>query len=1196
VLSSGADELLKSLGTLGLVGPDELASARQKMEAEGTATAVDAATCLLKLGLITPFQSDRLLSGQSRECVLAGRYQIQDQIGAGGMGTVYRALDTNLERVVAIKVLPPTSVPDADAVTRFQREAKALAKLSHANIIQAFDSGADQGRHFLVMEFLEGGSLAGLLREQGRVPMTIAADYAYQAALGLEHAHARGLVHRDLKPSNLLLTRDGRVKILDLGLARFLQNQVGEATLTREGSAMGTPDYMPPEQFRDARHVDARSDIYSLGCTLYHLVAGQVPFPTSSLSEKYEAHEKRQPRDLDELCPELPAGLALVIGRMMSKHPADRFQSARETADALAPYVAGSSPSGRFLKATIIWQGSTPEFSVESVRARRRLRILRGSSLGAGFVIVALVSLWIGGLFRQPQTAIDGARNQLAPLGNEARKSTIASNADGNDDAASNAVPDPGDLNVLTVAQDGSGQFRTIGAALEQAKPGMTVRVLDEAVYAENVSIAKDALHRGLTLEAINRATISATQSRGAGVFIRSVPHVTVRGFRLRSDAPQSVLVGIKGAAAGLRLEDLQLQAGSASDYEGISFVGAELSDLDAPVVVQNCVLQSPQVGINVYAIDGDYQTPLPTSRVLIRGNRINNASGLAIALRGALKQVQVVGNIIDGAPQLAAIQLDKLLDGTSDVLIANNTIFDAATALRLWDSRVAGKNVELSNNLILGSKSPDMLFIDSGGSLLEMRGPGDGESVHRTWTLRCNWRETKPPKADEPMVKAWMPPASEDVLRDRIDVLSRDSANASFLRPAADSPLATGGAGKVDSTLPGYVGALAPDGVDSWDWQKTWDARHPKMLVTVSKDAKNGGEFRSIGEALASLSRPGMTVRVLDDAEYAETIVIENSPKYQRLTLESTARATIVAAASRVGVVIKSVPDVTLRGFNLKTAAQQGCMLVVVTGTSRGCVIENLKCTGNRDTYGVHVESLDVSTGEPPVQIRGCTISGLGTAIELVGKQLQSRQPLSIKGVVILGNRISDCVDRGIGLTGRVNDVAILENRVSSTGGGCITFEDLLSGSGQILIANNVLQHEQTCLQVSDPMVPMPDVSILNNLIFSDSGPDLAYSGSSPELLAGWKIANNYRQHSLPESPEERRRWLSATNDRIGQRVPPLSIDPTSTDFLVPPKSVDLSAISPSNDSPPYIGPEPPEGIERWDWNKSRKLVREKE
>src|SRR5262249_1143138 len=169
------------------------------------------------------------------------------------------------------------------------------------------------------------------------------------------------------------LSADGRLRVLDLGLARFLQDQIGEANLTRTGTGMGTPDYVSPEQIRDARRADPRSDVYSLGCTLYHLIAGRVPFPGSSFSEKVEAHESKEPTPLEELGPEVPVGLALTVRRMMAKRPADRFASMAEVAEALAPFVAGSSASSPQIRHSATWDGSRLATNAAFPRRRRRL-------------------------------------------------------------------------------------------------------------------------------------------------------------------------------------------------------------------------------------------------------------------------------------------------------------------------------------------------------------------------------------------------------------------------------------------------------------------------------------------------------------------------------------------------------------------------------------------------------------------------------------------------------------------------------------------------------------------------------------------------------------------------------------------------------------------------------------------------------
>src|SRR5262249_41652056 len=194
------------------------------------------------------------------------------------------------------------------------------------------------------------------------------------------------------------LSADGRLRVLDLGLARFLQDQIGEANLTRTGTGMGTPDYASPEQFRDARKTDARSDVYSLGCTLYHLIAGRVAFPGSSFSEKVEAHESKEPTPLEELCPEVPVGLALTVRRMMAKRPADRFPSMSEVAEALMPHVAGSSASSPEIRHSATWDGS--RLAPKGAGPRRRRRLAPGITCPAGPGLLArgpvrLASGWV---------------------------------------------------------------------------------------------------------------------------------------------------------------------------------------------------------------------------------------------------------------------------------------------------------------------------------------------------------------------------------------------------------------------------------------------------------------------------------------------------------------------------------------------------------------------------------------------------------------------------------------------------------------------------------------------------------------------------------------------------------------------------------------------------------------------------------
>jgi predicted Ser/Thr protein kinase len=276
--------------------------------------------------------------------LLAGnpRYRVLRLLGQGGMGAVYLAEHRVMQRLVALKVIKQVYTADPAAVERFQREARAAAQLQHPNIVTAHDADQAGETHFLIMEHVEGVSLARLVKEKGPLPVVQACDDARQAALGLQHAHARGLVHRDVKPDNLMLTADGTVKVLDFGLAALTaERRADGVTLTSANVLMGTPDYMAPEQAEDARAADTRADVYSLGCTLFHLLTGRIPYPATTGLAKVLAHREKPVPSARELRPEVPPELDAVVARMLAKSPADRYQTPGEAAEALAPFATG---------------------------------------------------------------------------------------------------------------------------------------------------------------------------------------------------------------------------------------------------------------------------------------------------------------------------------------------------------------------------------------------------------------------------------------------------------------------------------------------------------------------------------------------------------------------------------------------------------------------------------------------------------------------------------------------------------------------------------------------------------------------------------------------------------------------------------------------------------------------------------------
>jgi serine/threonine protein kinase len=252
-------------------------------------------------------------------------FELIEPIGVGGMAAVLRARDTQLDRIVALKILPPEMAKEPDNVQRFHQEARAAAKLDHENIARVFFCGEDQGLHFIAFEFVEGENLRAILERRGRLPAAEALHYMLQVAAGLDHAAARGVVHRDIKPSNIIITPTGRAKLVDMGLARHL-DAASDKGLTHSGVTLGTFDYISPEQALEPREADVRSDIYSLGCTFYHMLTGQPPVPEGTAAKKLYHHQHVPPLDPRVLNPDIPDAVAAILARMMAKDPKDRYQ------------------------------------------------------------------------------------------------------------------------------------------------------------------------------------------------------------------------------------------------------------------------------------------------------------------------------------------------------------------------------------------------------------------------------------------------------------------------------------------------------------------------------------------------------------------------------------------------------------------------------------------------------------------------------------------------------------------------------------------------------------------------------------------------------------------------------------------------------------------------------------------------------
>jgi serine/threonine-protein kinase len=263
-----------------------------------------------------------------------GKYLLVRKIGSGGMGAVYLAEDASLGRRVALKILPRDKARNPTLVKRFQAEARAAANLAHDNIVAVYDAGEADGYLFIALEYVQGEDAFALVSKRGPLPLKWSVELIRQVASALDHAASRNIVHRDIKPSNLLIRSDGTVKLTDLGLARSLE-ATADAGITRAGHTVGTVDYMPPEQARDSKLADVRSDIYSLGCTWYFLLTGQVPYPDGDLTNKLLAHATRPLPNPQDVNSRVSEGVVAVLQRMTAKDPSSRYQTAAELVDDL---------------------------------------------------------------------------------------------------------------------------------------------------------------------------------------------------------------------------------------------------------------------------------------------------------------------------------------------------------------------------------------------------------------------------------------------------------------------------------------------------------------------------------------------------------------------------------------------------------------------------------------------------------------------------------------------------------------------------------------------------------------------------------------------------------------------------------------------------------------------------------------------
>lgn len=334
-------ELIKLLRESGLVTPRQMEQCLTQYTGDDPNVIL---SHLMRAGLITEYHGRELYAGRNKGFFI-GKYKVLQPLATGGMGVILFCQHIHMQHQVVLKLLPKELNDDTSAVTRFYREARAVAAVKHPNIVQAYDVGQEGPWHCIVMEYVDGVNLHKLVSKYGVLSEVRAAHYMAQAAAGLQCIMTSGLVHRDLKPGNLILSRDNNIKVLDLGLARFLDQRSDNLTRQLDDErVLGTADFISPEQALHSHDVDIRADIYSLGMTFYFLLTGKLPFKVPTIVGKLMAHQNRMPKPLLQRRPDVSPELDAIITKMIQKKPSARFATPQELIVALQPWTAVALP------------------------------------------------------------------------------------------------------------------------------------------------------------------------------------------------------------------------------------------------------------------------------------------------------------------------------------------------------------------------------------------------------------------------------------------------------------------------------------------------------------------------------------------------------------------------------------------------------------------------------------------------------------------------------------------------------------------------------------------------------------------------------------------------------------------------------------------------------------------------------------
>lgn len=616
-----------------------------------------------------------------------GKYEIHGVLGTGGMGVVLKAFDRSLQRFVAIKLLGRQWASSPTARTRFSREGRAVAAISHLNVVTVYSVEHHEGLPFLVMELIEGSTLHDLIHAGERFDVVTTLRLGYQIALGLEAAHRHGVIHRDIKPGNIMIeSGTGRVKITDFGLARIAMDNTD---LTTQGGTLGTPAYMSPEQVR-GEPIDARSDLFSLGCVLYAMLDGHSPFRGAHQLETAQNVDKKEPPDLSEIHDDVPFFISVLIGRLLDKDLDQRFQTASEVVHEFNNYLA------RFN------QIDSNEFDSEIRRAnqvatqRRDAKVhkpfvlgrrTRGAIIGAA-VLLLVVALIYAGVYFWPRAP--------APLPEVV-------------------------LRTLTVSQeeDANADFLTLEEALREVRPGETIEVRDSRVHYGPYRIGEGkGRHRNISIITKQRAALAIREYDEGGetgdrpdfvVHIANTSGVRLEGFQVQH-ATRLRGVVVSNGGEGVQLVDLDIISNSDVRPAAIHITSGAAGSEQAPIRVEQCRIESGNLGIAI-----EERNARPVSHVQVINNVFTGANeSTHIHLIKGSDHISVIGNRFEKGIGVKFNPGNKSTTW-SNISIKHNTYWQ--NQYWLWCAQSLD-GVIIANNLIIACQmQPDSNFhYDSSG------------------------------------------------------------------------------------------------------------------------------------------------------------------------------------------------------------------------------------------------------------------------------------------------------------------------------------------------------------------------------------------------------------------------------------------------------------------------------------------------